>query len=797
MYVEICMLQRLDIQVFLKMSHFCTKVVVPKRERKATERGGRKGAILVKATLFTKCWSELKDKKQKYVNNHFMSIAEKYKNIVGGNNDEVVEQAIGDMFKGLFSQPKRMSYFRSFEQMGSNLMFCNDETIKSNIIQYIRTHEQVKSITHIKNIFNDVYLGLYAIGRERKWCDQEIILPDYGNGVPVLNAGNPLTKEVEGEVCKEFNHLAKKRPSRLTVQVDKGDISSDDDEQDDDKKTIRLEKQGLPASIAMVHYVVMKLLVKLFDMILRFNDVRRMENMVLLIMLWTFTMHEAARPGDTMFGSHHKNLIFWFGNQYPLLTLAFVKIETLEYLLKGNHIRKLYFESWKGKKVRDYRGRWHCFLPCEYNCLDMAWMYVVMMRALAFVSPTSITSKIFYKTTTNLSEIRRTTNKSMNIFNLVMYSIRYAFAEESTKYLLEIPRNWVRYVMGHFANSHMSQRYANNLNQRVEIENIKTLLGCDVCNEISINDELPLRFRTAYTGMISDVPADVPKHILDDLNEVKKAINKAFSNESGTIANSAVLMERVPKSKIDFMAEMKRIPFGTHIMFKDGLLSDSVNEKLNRTWMVLHKMFGKADIIGQTKHVVWSYGQVMFGEWHNDEKAKAIQEYKEYKEQKTRVAMDYVIASTELPFPKTKKRKNHDVKPQTTIKVHKKPKANTTTSVPIIPQCFDMFSAKHIEVGDIIAIVCSSRDKWSIQVPNTSKFVWVCSVEDVKVMTHKVRVVGKFFKGTIDELVFDHNSNKVVNVCDDDLAHILTGIQNVEWFQFEDDEIKQIIGFCQ
>lgn len=76
-----------------------------------------------------------------------------------------------------------------------------------------------------------------------------------------------------------------------------------------------------------------------------------------------------------------------------------------------------------------------------------------------------------------------------------MSSIRYAFAEESIKYLLEIPRNWVRYVMGHVPNSHMSQRYATNLNQRVEIENIEMLLGTDVCNELAADDDLPLRCR--------------------------------------------------------------------------------------------------------------------------------------------------------------------------------------------------------------------------------------------------------------------------------------------------------------
>lgn len=794
------------------MLQFGAKVPVPLRERKSTERGARKGVILVKAMLFAKCWAELKDKKPKFIKNNFMSIVDKFKpSIPGKENDVLVDTVVNELFKGFFSQSTRVSYLRCFEKMGSNLMFCNDDTIKTNIIQYIRNNERIKSQQHIKNMFSEVYLSFYAIGRERKWCNQEIIIPDYGDGVPIINAGNPLTKEVEKEVLAEFNSIAAKRPSRFMVQVNEGDVSSDDEEQDGhNSKSLRLEKQGLPASVAMIYYVMMRLLVVLFDMILRMNHIKRMENIAMLILLWGFTMHECARPGDTMSGSHHKNLIFWFGEQYPLITLAFVKIETLEYLLKRNLIKKFYFESWKGKTVREYRGRWHCFLPCQYNSLDMAWIYIVVIRALAFVSPTVITSLIFNKTTTNLSEIRRTTNISWGIFNLVMYSIRYAFAEESIKYLLEIPRNWVRYVMGHVSNSQMSQRYANNLNQRVEIDNIKSLLGCDVCNEVSVNNHLPLRFRTPYTGVMNNVPPDTPQHIIDDLNIVKKAIKKVFSSDDGRVSDSTTLMNRVPKDKVDFMAEMKRIPFGTHFLFKEGLLSNTVNANLDKTKLILSKIFGKVDTEGKPKQMIWSYGQVMFGEWHEEEKQGAIQEYKDYKEQKTRAAMDYVIASTELPFPKSKKRKaTHLVntkvssKPQNINKAAKKAtdvSVHSTMANDLIDdndEAVITFHASRIETGDIVAIVCRSRDRWSIQVPNTSKFVWVCHVQQVELMARKVRICGKFFKGTIDELVYDHNNQQVVDVRDDDVAHIFSGIEQVEWFNFDDDEIRHVVNFCR
>lgn len=785
------------------MSHLITKIV-PRRERKATERGARKGAILVKAALFSKCWDELKGKKNKYVKNNFIALAQQHSNkILGDDNKDLINLVVKEMYKDVFSQSNRVSYLRSFEKQGVNLMFCNDETIKMAIIQHIRNSDKITSKKHISNIFNDIYLSFYAIGRERRWCDQDIIIPDYGNGVPVINAGNPLTKEVEKEVLSEFNNLAKHRPSRLVVDVEIGELSSDDEGQDGtDKKTIRLEKQGLPASIAIIHYVIVWLLESLFDTILRLNDVRRMQNLSLLILLWSFTMHEGARPGDTMFGTHHKNLVFWFGDQYPLLTLAFVKIDTLEYLLKGNHIKKFYFESWKGKKVKEYRGRWHCFLPKEYNSLDLAWLYIVIMRAMAFVCPSFITSKIFNKPTTNLSEFRRKQNQVMSINNLVMYSIRYAFAEESLKYLLEIPRNWVRYVMGHFPNSHMSQRYATNLNQRVEIENIKTLLGADVCNEMAANDDLPLRFRTAYTGAMSDVSKETPQHIIDDLQVVKKAINRLFSQDNKTVADSAFLIERVAKTKVDFMQDMKRIPFGTHFVFKEGLLSDSVKEKLGTAYQKLSKLFATCELSGKSKQVIWSYGQVMFGEWHTEEKAKAIKEFKEYKEQTTRVAMEYVITNTELPFPKSKKRKAKEVSKQTpNNKLTKAYKIDELTKETTNKQTVNVdvheFFANRIEVGDIVVVVCSMIDKWSIPVPNTSKHVWVCSVLDVKIAARQVRIVGQFFRGYVDELVFDHNSQQVVDVRDDDVANVLSGIQQVRWFQFEDDELKQIINFCK
>ncbi len=809
------------------MSHIINKVIVPRRERKATERGGRKGAIQIKAKLFTSCWETFKDKKPKFVKDSFMTVMQTYKTgvlITSGDNNTLVDDVIAELYKDFFSQPKRVSYFRSFERMGSNIMFCTDETIKSNLKQYIRDNDNVKSKKHISNILNDVYLAFYAVGRERKWCDQEVIVPDLGNGVPVINAGNPLTKEVENDVYSEFEHLAKLRPSKLTVKIDggdgcgagdAGDVSSDDEQDGANKEPLRLEKQGLPASVAMIYYVIMSLLAKLFDMVLRFNDKRRMENVALLIMLWSFTMHESARPGDTMFGSHHKNLIFWFGEQYSLLTLAFVKIETLEYLLKGNYIKRFYFESWKGKLVRSYRGRWHCFAPNCYSSIDMAWIYIVVMRVIAFVSPRNITSKIFNKETSNLSEIRRKHNLKMNVLNLVMYSIRYAFAEEALRYLLEIPRNWVRYVMGHFPNSHMSQRYANNLNQRVEVDNIKTLLGSDVCNDVSSNEHLPLRFRTPYSGVMESVPEDVPQHIIDDLKEVKRALNKVLAND-GNVADSKVLMARVANSKVDFMAEMKRIPFGDHFVFKDGLLNDYMNNKLINTVNGLKQLFATADIKDKPKHMLWSYGQVMFGEWHDEEKGKAIQEFKDYKEQKMRVAMDHVISSVEMPFPKQTKRKANSLatKEETVSKKHanklaKKQKhvgenqstmainETVATKNNKIKQPME-FYATQIEKGDIVVIMCNTHDRWSIHVPNTSKCVWVCYVKDLEIMLNKVRVVGNFYKGTIDELSFDHNSYETVYVRDDDVAHLLSGISKteVQWFELEDDEIQQVIDFC-
>jgi hypothetical protein len=781
------------------MSHIINKVIVPRRERKATERGGRKGAIQVKAKLFASCWEELKNKKPKFIKTNFMTLIQKHKtSVVCGDNSDLVDDAIGELYKDFFSQPKRVSYFRAFDKMGSNIMFCTDETIKSDLKNYIRENDNIKSKKHISNIFNDVYLAFYAVGRERKWCDQEVIVPDLGNGVPVINAGNPLNKEVENDVYSEFEHLAKQRPTKLMVKVE-GDISSDDEQDVANKETLRLEKQGLPASIAMIYYVIMRLLAMLFDMVMRLNDKRRMENLALLIMLWSFTMHEGARPGDTMFGSHHKNLIFWFGEQYSLLTLAFVKIETLEYLLKGNYVKRFYFESWKGKLVRSYRGRWHCFAPNCYSSIDMAWIYIVVMRVMAFVSPSNITSKIFNKETSNLSEIRRKHNLKMKILNLVMYSIRYAFAEEAMRYLLEIPRNWVRYVMGHFPNSHMSQRYANNLNQRVEVDNIKTLLGSDVCNDVSSNEHLPLRFRTPYSGVMENVPADVPQHVIDDLNEVKRALNKVLAND-GTVADSKVLMARVAKSKVDFMAEIKRIPFGEHFVFKDGLLNDYVNNKLTNTVNILKHLFAPADKKEKPKHVLWSYGQVMFGEWHDEEKGKAIQEFKDYKEQKMRVAMDHVVSMVELPFPKQNKRKAGSLATKETNKLAKKPKhVEKMDTVETVESEQPMaFYAKQIEKGDIVVIMCNTRDSWSIQVPNTSKSVWVCYVRELKVMTNKVRVVGNFYKGSIDELTFDHNSCETVYVRDSDIAHLLSGISKTEaqWFEFEDDELKQVINFC-
>lgn len=786
-----------------------TKVIVPQKEPKHTPAGQRKRVIQLKALLFVALWDFFKDKTPKVIKDQFDTYVPVAINKASieqtEHNKKFLQDAIDEVKEQVFLKSKRIWLLRCLEKDGFDLMFGKDETLASKLIAMIRLNQKITSAEYIKTILSHAHLTFYAIGRERKWNEQEVITPEFGQDKPIVNAGNPVTTSVRNEVKLEFKKLERDHKFTAKIQVD------------GKEKVVSSEKHGLPASVAVIYYVIIHMLHKLLDGVKRLNDTRRMVNMAHLMLLWTITLHEGARPGDTMEGTQVTDFVFRFGKEYHMLVLAFASAPTLAYLLGSNHLKRFRFESFKGKTVREYRGRWHSWFPWEYNSIDLAFIYILVMRVIAFVDPSKIQRKVFSKSKTNLSDIRKNTNEALGIKGLVMYSIRYALCEESLKYASMIPSQWIKYVMGHVKDSFMRHRYANNVNQRVSIDNIITLLGGDVSSSVT-DDNIPIGFHPYIDDRMDEIAEGTPQNVIDELDAIQKEINQWLSSSNESVGSMGSLMQRVPKSHAEFFESLSQQPFGTHFGFKAGVLSPQMETKLNDTIQELQSNFFANKEIPPTtsKVVIWSYGQIMFGEWHKSNRVQAQREYESMQARQLIASLQQEIMKVDcgvVPQKQqdmTTKRKNtHEQKPLISKRVKYVRSEDEDededdnegelefTKDDIV---FKGYSARALEPNDIVFIKCSRRDKWSIKVPNIQDIVWVCHVQDVVLPKSKqahVQIVGNFYTGELAELKYDETSTQSVKVLDEHVAYVMNGLgeNEIKNLKLEDDEIQELLMF--
>jgi len=109
-----------------------------------------------------------------------------------------------------------------------------------------------------------------------------------------------------------------------------------------------------------------------------------------------------------------------------------------------------------------------------------------------------------------------------------------------------------------------------------------------------------------------------------------------------------------------------------------------------------------------------------------------------------------------------------------------------------------------ISVGDVVGIVCSNNDAWSIAVPGVNTRIWLCVVSEVEVTTlpgknngvAKGNVFGQFYKGTLKRLVLDRKKQRV-HANDLGIVCILNGIEDYEHFALEKDERKLVKEFME
>lgn len=702
------------------------------------------------------------------------------------------------------------------------LLFGSESTYQKAFIKYVDIRENITSDEYINKVMNDARLCLYLIGREYEWKHggKSITVRLQGDIQNTIGDGcNPISNALKSEVKAHLAELARagkltvvysKKGNKSVIKREDGEVDGDegeeghDSEDDGEDKAVTVNKNSLPVSVAVTHHLVMELLAQLLDTIARLNDVRRMVNLANTLLVTIFCMHEGCRPIEIIKTEKHRDLNFWLnGVQYPLIVLAFVKPETLHSLLASGELMRYSGDFWKGKKLKKYRMRVKSWLPLEYNSLDLATLYIIVMRALACVDLDGMTNRIVNtddqgKLTKKLAEVVA----EMGIQGLSWYSIRTGATEDEKT--LGMPATWTRYRMGHTKLSNMMNRYANNLNQRVIVHDHQTILGCDVVsNGATDNDVLPLFFKKEE-GAIARNGQSISQDVYEELNTVKGTLadllsgrfNQKKINGLRESVNAGKLYVAGDKQQL-FKDFKSSITLGSEFIFIDKIMPSSrmYTTNIETTKQKVHSYFKEYNNDGRTKEVtklvLWSYPQVMYGEFntklHEDARRNSEAAYKQQQ-----MCVDvYEAAAIHLGIEPDKivsKKRNCDTMQEIEKTKVSIPKP-TPAKVPRLlgsggatprkprkqrkadkPDTGGKWAFKKLEVNDVIAFKASAIDANYISIPGSSSGFKLFHLQSVDIKNRLLE--GKHYRGGVYGLVLDKNLVNVSGIKDPDILWV-------------------------
>ena len=727
---------------------------------------------------------------------------------VKSETDEIIADFLSNVYKNpenfrmlKFIDAYATDKMKREEPQGQLLRYIEEKEVYDALNAYIK-NTNISSTDYVSSMVYKAHAAFYHIGREYSWCDREDIKVATNFNFPLLNGGNPVTKSTKNAIKDKFAKLKPGRQSKFQIEDKNGE-------------KIELNKHGKPGSIAVVFHVMSTIFANILKSIRPdngLNDMPPVENWVNVLMLYYFLIHEGARPGDTTGGKiaddtdtdergqQHESMTFSFnGETFYILVLAFVKPSTLAYFLDEGQLKRYVCMFYKGK-VGEYRGRVKSWMPPAYNMLDLATMYVILMRIKLVIAPQNVGSHVFKKGQKISKHFKQNTkplpNKrkdkqeffSVNVEGLTAYSIRYASAEEEKKFMIN--EEWTRYRMGHSKISDMSKVYGDNKGQRLSFigDNFKVQLGSDLNKPLDVMNPRSIPLLSVPYYEHNEMPSNpvtcnntVKKEIVNELKTLSELIDPLVKGKS-TLQDLLALPEidgvphlkhYIPNDRPALWKELNSIPLGMHCKFSDGLLSDKTKNELDERLQYIGSCF-KAVQVPETPQSVWAYPQVMWGEWNQELKAEVVEGIRNQLRHNLSLATEGLRGveptpstkrpkkrsiTTDEPTPSTKRPKKADDIPsgsQSRISVLKTSIKDRRVIIDYKPE---------IWIGRMVAIVCSnpgSEPSYEYLLQGTKHYVWFGIVKSFnrvsqKTYTFKARVL--WYTGHIGEMVPGYESD--------------------------------------
>jgi hypothetical protein len=269
------------------------------------------------------------------------------------------------------------------------------------------------------------------------------------------------------------------------------------------------------------------------------------------------------------------------------------------------------------------------------------------------------------------------------------------------------------------------------------------------------------------------------------------------------------LRDAIP-SKEGLLNDLKKIPLGSFIAFKDEMLLPTWVSELSANLKTIHGYFAEVPT-PDVKPMLWSYPQIMFGVWRQEEVEATNKEWNALKANEVLMQIqELILTANGVLNPKPSNNKSHVV--ENVEDVEDEEDAYDIDDEDTESQDDDVgaFYARDIERGDVVAILCTEGDD-NIKLPNTNTHIWLCHVSKVKPWEKpaKVRrrtsdegspstpyeVSGHLYQGSINNLVY--GSFTTLIVADAGIIHIFDGktIKDPRHLKLENNVIKEMCEY--
>lgn len=658
-----------------------------------TKKGENHDVIQMKAFIFKTIWTDLKANKP-VVKPAVFTVDTSFK--IAWNQ---IEQY-------LIKDRDRVLLLKKLEDCGLDLLRCTDIEVRDKLIEMEekliednREKDVIYGIKYksIKNKCSRIRSAFKVIGREHSWGEgtEFMYLTQ-----PLINSGNPMTLSSQ----QHMESAAKQRRKKVETSVKR---MRPDGVRTKDALDSR---EGFPANVSVAYFALMQSLLQTIKWCLSktVNDIQRIENMASLCLILSFVLHEGSRPKEIFGCCMHDRLYFPISlkatncNKVYWLTLVFCKIDTLIYILENNVMKRYVMELWKGKHAKIHLNRSKSVIPFPYNSMDLLTIYIIVLRVLYHRQPDLLSYMVIPKTKKSWSQNLKRMLGKFAIKLFTFYAIRYSAAEEDKRY--GIDPDIIRDRMGHSDVSQIYKQYAENLMARASIDDEPIVLGSDVIKN-NPDEAVPLEFCKLKGSMKVE---DCFEERIGD-----KACRDDFCRTAKLVAD---YLERNDQRAFDILRgrqkfisreqledDIRRIPFGFNFDFPSEIVPSALRALLDDVRSEL-SLYLNTRSQQKTKMMLWSYTQVMYGNWTN------------------------VNGCVDEGIMKLK-----------TVKLKSKELDIKVDDVIDFEDIADVIS--EIEIGNYICVYSDKKDSDTMVIPSVGKNVWL--IEVLTVGKKKMRTVNK------------------------------------------------------